>query len=202
MYSDSTGHSWDTFWRGVKYGWNNIDWGKVAMVTFSALEIIGGIALLITGYGAPAGALLVTTGLGLIGVGMGSLITAENNEKNGGSYWAGWAGSQVGGLVSLIPLPGIAGAVGGYLGSVVTDWIDYGWNNIDLEKARWTVFFSGFFHFASSIIGHYGNQLLTNIVASIYGFITNLIVGGFNSNYNKKKPKKGVVEFVGPNNCY
>ena len=69
----------------------------------------------------------------LIGTGIGAMINGYLNEYNGGSFTAGWVGGQVSGFASLIP--GVGTIFGAFLGSVVTDWIDLGWNNIDWEKA-------------------------------------------------------------------
>ena len=61
------------------------------------------------------------------------MINGYINESNGGSVGAGWWGGQVSGFVSAIP--GIGVPLGAFVGSVTTDWIDYGWDGIDLNKA-------------------------------------------------------------------
>ena len=199
MFLDRTGHSWSSFWNQFKAGWNSIDWDKVGkiagtigMVAFSILEIAGGIALCFV----PA---LLPVGLGLIGVGMGSLISADMNAANGGSYWAGWAGGQIGGLASMIPIP----FLGGYLGSVVSDWIDKGWNNIDFEKAKMTGLVSGLFHIAPTVMGLAGgNALIPNLVGTVKVFFTDIVVGWFNSQYNKGNKKEGGAKYIGSRKYY
>lgn len=61
--------------------------------------------------------------LGLIGTGVGSIISGVNNENGYGSFLAGWSGSQVGGLISTI-IPGIGSALGGFIGPIITDAVD------------------------------------------------------------------------------
>lgn len=66
------------------------------------------------------------------------MINGYINESNGGSFGAGWWGGQVSGFISAIPGVGIP--LGAYVGSITTDWIDYGWKNIDWNKALVTSF--------------------------------------------------------------
>ena len=61
------------------------------------------------------------------------MINGYINESNGGSFSAGWFGGQASGLVSVIP--GIGVPLGSFIGSVSTDWIDYGWDRIEWDKA-------------------------------------------------------------------
>ena len=97
----------------------------------SGIEIIVGGVLIFTGVGTGLG-------VGLITLGAGSLISGAITESNGGSFTGGWVGGQIGGLFSLIPFVGPT--IGAFVGSVTTDWIDNGWNNIDWEKAGFGAF--------------------------------------------------------------
>ena len=90
-------------------------------------------------------------GVALIGTGVGSIINGYINESNGGSFTAGWAGGQAGGLISAIP--GIGVPLGAFVGSVTTDWIDYGWDGIDLNKALFTSFVAWGFSLFPGMIG-------------------------------------------------
>ena len=114
MYVDPTGHS-PEWWQWL----------------VSGAEVVVGIALCfvpgIQGFGVT-----------LIGTGAGSMINGYINESNGGSFNAGWWGGQVSGIVSAIP--GIGVSLGAFAGSVITDWIDYGWDKIDWNKALITSF--------------------------------------------------------------
>ena len=92
----------------------------------SITEVVIGIGLCFIPFTQPLGGVL-------IGTGIGSMINGYLNEYNGGSFTAGWAGGQVSGVASLIP--GVGTILGAFLGSVVTDWMDFGWNNIDWGKA-------------------------------------------------------------------
>ena len=110
MATDPTGTSeWWEFWK-----W---DWAKIGMIALSVLEIAGGIALIVctTGIGASFGATL-------IGMGGGSIIDGFINEANGGSFFAGWAGGQIGGFLNIIPVVGAA--AGSFVGSILTDIFD------------------------------------------------------------------------------
>ena len=98
----------------------------------SGLEVAAGIALCFV-PGAQA------YGAALIGLGVGSIINGYITESNGGSFTAGWVGGQVAGAFALIPGIGWAApAVGAFVGSVTTDWIDAGWHGIDWSKAIWS----------------------------------------------------------------
>ena len=111
MYTDTEGTAkWWQFWK-----W---DWKKIGMIALSVVEIVGGIALIVVSHGSALG-----IGLGLIGTGAGSIISGVMNENSGGSFLAGWLGSQVGGLISTF-IPGIGSAAGGFVGSIITDAID------------------------------------------------------------------------------
>jgi hypothetical protein len=114
MYIDSTGHS-PEWWQWL----------------ISGLEVSAGIALCFV-PGAQG------FGVTLIGTGVGSMINGYLNESNDGSFNAGWWGGQVSGLVSIIP--GVGVPLGAFVGSVTTDCIDYGWSNIDWNKAFVTSF--------------------------------------------------------------
>ncbi len=92
----------------------------------SGLEITGGIALcFVPGWQG--------FGVTLIATGVGSMINGYINESNGGSFGAGWWGGQISGFISAIP--GIGVPLGTFVGSVTTDWIDYGRKGIDWNKA-------------------------------------------------------------------
>ena len=106
MNVDPSGHAW---WELGKW-----DWAKIGMISLSVLEICGGTVIIALTHGAALG-----IGLGLIGTGIGSIISGLANEDGGGSFFAGWLGSQVGGVIAL--LPGIGPAIGGFVGSIVTD---------------------------------------------------------------------------------
>ena len=98
----------------------------------SGLEVVAGIVLCFVpgmqGFGAA-----------LIGIGAGSIINGYITELNGGSFTAGWVGGQFAGAFALIPGIGWAApALGAFVGSVITDWIDSGWHGIDWEKAIWS----------------------------------------------------------------
>ena len=108
-YIDSTGHS-PKWWQWL----------------ISGLEVATGIALCFV----PG---MQGVGVTLIGTGVGSMINGYINESNGGSFSAGWFGGQASGLVSVIP--GIGVPLGSFIGSVSTDWIDYGWDRIEWDKA-------------------------------------------------------------------
>ena len=133
----------------------------------SGIEIVAGIALIATGTFSALGA-------GLIALGVGSMISGAVNESTGGSFMAGWLGGQVGGIFSLIPVAGPA--IGAFSGSVVTDCIDKGQNNIDWSKAV----VSGVFGF---LLGmpyiDLGSDIVINLLQAknsiLIGFVHNLI---------------------------
>lgn len=95
----------------------------------SGLEVAVGIALCFI-PGAQA------FGATLIGTGVGSMVNGYINESNGGTFEAGWLGGQASGFISAIPGVGIP--LGAFVGSVITDIIDYGYENIDWNKALFT----------------------------------------------------------------
>ena len=66
---------------------------KTLMIAGSVIEIGAGIALTATGVGGPLGSMLLSAGAS-------SLIGGYSNEINGGSFFAGWAGGEIGGLVT------------------------------------------------------------------------------------------------------
>ncbi len=111
-YIDPTGHDW----------WNWL---------ISGLEILAGAFLVFTGFAS-------SIGVGLISLGAGSLINGAINASNGGSFIGGWAGGQLAGAISLIPIVGPA--LGAFVGSVTTDLIDSedGWNGVNWTKAGWS----------------------------------------------------------------
>ncbi len=125
MYYDPLGSNWSSFWNNVGTLLSN-SVQKILMVIGSTVTIVGGIALVATGYGA-------TVGINLIGIGGASLVGGLMNEVAGGSFEAGWTGGLVSGMLSLVPGVGII--AGGFASSVVTDWIDNGWNSINWGNA-------------------------------------------------------------------
>ena len=159
MNVDPNGHEWWKFWE-----W---DWAKIGMIALSVVEIIGGIALTFftSGIGAPIGA-------GLIGVGIGSIGSAISNEKNGGSFAAGWIGGQVGGLLSIIP--GIGPALGSFLNSIIVDVIDKG--NIDWGKAGISSFIGFVFgYFSYTVNMGSSNDVLVQLVMGAVSGLSSLI---------------------------
>ena len=97
----------------------------------SGLEILVGVFLVVTGVAS-------SVGVGLISLGAGSLINGAINTSNGGSFTGGWVGGQFGGLLSIIPVVGPA--LGAFVGSVITDFIDggNGWIGVNWTKAGWS----------------------------------------------------------------
>ena len=177
MRVDPNGKEWWEFWR-----W---DWAKIGMITVSVLEIIGGIVLIVATQGAALG-----TGIGLIGTGIGSIISGVVNENNGGSFWAGWAGSQVGGLISLIPVVGPA--LGGFAGSVVSDVLNkerISWSNAFLSAGISLLFgkISATFDLVASEIVQ---ELIPQIVNGLNSFvisILNIIIDTFKGKLKNEK---------------
>lgn len=120
-------------------------------------------------------------GVTLIGTGVGSMVNGYINESKGDSFDAGWWGGQAGGLISAIP--GIGIPLGAFVGSTITDGVDYGWDGIDWNKALVTSFvawgFSLFPGMTGEILSKYKiydkaiyfvntyNTILTSIVNSI-----------------------------------
>ncbi len=107
MNVDENGNAWWEFWK-----W---DWAKIGMIALSVVEVVGGIVVIVVSQGSALG-----IGLGLIGTGVGSIVSGIVKENTGGSFFAGWAGSQVGGLLSTF-IPGVGSAIGGFVGSIITD---------------------------------------------------------------------------------
>ena len=177
MRVDLNGKKWWEFWK-----W---DWAKIGMITVSVLEIIGGIVLIVATQGAALG-----TGIGLIGTGIGSIISGVVNENNGGSFWAGWGGSQVGGLISLLPVVGPT--LGGFLGSVVSDVLNkekINWSNAFLSAAIGFLFgkISAAFDLAAKeLVG----ELIPQIVNGFNSFIIsilNIIIDTFKGKFKNEK---------------
>lgn len=103
----------------------------VAMVDFRVRSCRGVALCFIPGWQA--------VGASLIGVGAGAIVNAYITEANGGTFNAGWIGGQAAGLVSLIPGIGcLAPTAGAVIGSVITDWIDVGFDSINWSKALWS----------------------------------------------------------------
>ena len=131
-YYDPTGHS-PEWWQWL----------------ISGLEVAAGIALCFV----PG---MQGFGVTLIGTGAGSMINGYINESNGGSFDAGWWGGQVSGFISAIP--GIGVPLGAFVGSVTTDWIDYGWEGIDLNKALVTSFIAWVASLFPTMIGEFASK--------------------------------------------
>ena len=91
----------------------------------SGVEIVAGVLLILSGLG-------LKYGIGFLGTGIGSITNGLITMQNGGSYYAGWAGGQVSGLISFIPYFG--GAIGAFVGSALTDLFD---NNFDFNQVDW-----------------------------------------------------------------
>ena len=101
---------------------------NIGITLISGIEIATGVLLILSGFG-------LKYGIGFLGTGIGSITNGLITMQNGGSYFAGWAGGQVSGLISFIPYFG--GAIGAFVGSALTDLIDnnYNFNRIDWKKA-------------------------------------------------------------------
>lgn len=85
--------------------WAKTDKGQKTLMTIvSAAEIVGGGILLATGAGGPAGTMLLASGVS-------SLFGGYANELNGGSFFAGWAGGEVSGLLTGVGFASGGGAV-------------------------------------------------------------------------------------------
>ena len=110
----------------------------------SGVEVAGGIVLCFVPGAQPWGATL-------IGMGVGSIINGYINQSNEGTFTAGWVGGQIGGLLSKIP--GIGIILGSFAGSVATDYIDSGWNNIDWEKAFYSSLIAWGVSFFPGVVG-------------------------------------------------
>ena len=190
MRTDSQGANWWTdFWNGVG-NWFKKNWTKL----ISGLEICVGIALLFV-PGAQVFAPM------LLGAGITSLIGGYTNQYAGGSFFAGWAGGQISGIISGIPIPGaqiVFGFLGGFIGNLTTGLIDklgYG-KNISWESMILSSILSGWinalFNYAVPDIvfgvkidsdwynlAVYGYLLYTGFVWSIRSLIISLVGGKF-----------------------
>ena len=169
MYSDPTGHA-PKWWQWLVFG----------------IETGVGIALCFV-PGAQA------IGLTLIGMGVGSIINGYITENNGGTFTAGWVGGQVAGLLSYIPVLG--NSLGALVGSIVTDGIDLGWSNIDIEKALWSGVLAYGVSIFPGIVGEVMSQYKIKDVAtyfvvaynSIYTSIANSIINVYWRGDNAQK---------------
>ena len=91
-------------WDSV-VAWAKTDKGQKTLMTIaSAAEIVGGGILLTTGVGGPAGTILLASGVS-------SLFGGYANELNGGTFFAGWAGGEVSGLLTGVGFASGGGAV-------------------------------------------------------------------------------------------
>ena len=106
------------------------------------------------------------------------MISGYLSEANGGSFTAGWLGGQVAGAFSLIPGMGWAApVVGTFTGSVVTDYVDYGWNGINWRKAIVTGIIAGAINYSpvllNGIATDWGVTDATFVLTNAYnGFYT------------------------------
>ena len=141
-YYDPTGHS-PEWWQWL----------------ISGLEIVLGIAICFVpgaqGYGVT-----------LIGTGAGSMINGYINESKGGSFDAGWKGGQVSGFISIIP--GIGVPLGAFVGSVTTDYYDYGWEGIDLYKAFVTSLIAWGVSLFPTMIGQFASKYKIYDIATYF----------------------------------
>jgi len=174
---DEQGNIW---WN--LFSWSKDTWTKIGLIAFSIIEVVAGTALILTGIGGFAG-------MTLIGMGTGSVINGFMNQAAKGSFFAGWSGGQVSGILTGI-IPG-GGILGGFFGSVVTDWIDRGWDNIDWNKAGITAAVSWGLDILPGIaVFTLGNSLYKNITLqlalSFRGTIVSTVIGGTNY-YNSKE---------------
>ena len=169
MNVDPEGTSW---WN--PFSWN---WAKIGMIAVSVLEVVGGIALIVVSQGS-----LLGTGIGIIGTGIGSIVSGFVNEYNGGSFAAGWTGSQIGGALSLLPV--IGPVIGGFVGSVVFDKLNgkgINWKNAFLSAGLGFLFgkISAAFDLAAAeIIGDIVPQVVNGFNAFIISII-NIIIDAF-----------------------
>lgn len=137
------------------------------MIALSLAEVAVGIALTVVTAGVGA-----TIGTGLIGVGLGSLGSAISNEKNGGSFLAGWAGAQAGGIISLVP--GLGPAIGAFSNSVIVDAIDKG--KIDWLKAGLSAFTGFVFGYVSYTINiASSNDILVKLTTATVSGLVSLV---------------------------
>ena len=177
MYVDPSGHSWESFWNDVG-NWFSEFWPHIV----SGLEIIGGIVLMFVpgaqGYSAM-----------LLGMGIGSLVNGYINQSVGGSFLAGWSGGQISALLAAIPFVGVP--IGAFAGSVVSDTIDYGWQNIDFEKALWSAAFAYVLEIIPMTVQLYGGSINSfstlNAILDYRNILVTIINGFFNSYFNNRK---------------
>ncbi len=159
MNVDLDGHEWWKFWE-----W---DWAKIGMIALSVVEVIGGIALTVFTSGVG-----ITIGIGLIGTGISSIGSAILNEKNGGSFFAGWASGQVSGVLGMIP--GIGTAAGSFLSSVIIDQVDKG--KIDRNKALVSAIIGFIFGTVTYVFGMgSSNDLIVKLLMGSNSGLLNLI---------------------------
>lgn len=140
MNMDPSGCAWWEFWK-----W---DWAKIGMIAVSVVEVAAGIAAIVLSQGAAT-----EIGIGLIGTGVGSIMSGYINEAAGGKFAAGWHGGQVAGLVAtFIPISSMGSALGGFVGSVVTDIFNH-------KKIDW------------------GNAVLSGVISGLFGKISGTFTG-------------------------
>ena len=174
MRLDKNGNEWWEFWK-----W---DWAKIGMIFTSVVEVVGGVALIVTGIGGPLG-------MTLIGMGSGSLINGFLNESNNGSFLAGWTGGQVSGLLAGV-VPYVGAAIGAFAGSVVADCIDYGWYNVNWGKAGLSALLALVFDIVpQTIMATMGKEFYHSVemqlLLSYRGGFIGLINGIIDNNYDK-----------------
>ena len=179
MRTDANGNAWWEFWK-----W---DWAKISMVLISTVEVSVGIALIITGVGGPLG-------MALIGMGASSLISGVIAESNGGSFLGGWAGGQISGIITAF-VPYVGAPLGSFIGSIVTDWIDNGWNKINWQKAGLSAAVSFAFDILpQNILISAGESLYKSInlqlLLSYRGGLVGVINSIFNTYYNKIEQRR------------
>ena len=183
-------------WEKLK----QVDWGRVGMEALSVAEIVGGIALICTGAGAPAGVTLLGVSVsGTVLVGAGSVAISAGiaseaggiiSEMFGGSFKSGWGGGQVGGLITgfglavgtMLGFPAIAaeaaaiigGGIGGGVGNVVSQKLETGevnWSEA-LEAGKVTAIVSGF----AGVVGNVPTRILLSTGAGIAEKVTGSII--------------------------
>lgn len=158
MNMDPSGCAWWEFWK-----W---DWAKIGMIAVSVVEVAAGIATIVLSQGAAT-----EIGIGLIGTGVGSIMSGYINEAAGGKFAAGWHGGQVAGLVAtFIPISSMGAALGGFVGSVVTDIFNH--KKIDWGNAVLSGVISGLF---GKISGTF-----TDVIRELGKEITGQLVNGLN----------------------
>ena len=134
------------------------------MILISVAEIVGGTILIAGGATGPAGAMLLAAGTS-------SLINGHISQKSGGSFFAGWVGGQVSGVIAGYGLPtagsiynaatcangtsnvlgyassafgfaGLSGFFSGFASSAISQLIDRG--SVNSKRALKTGFFTSF----------------------------------------------------------